>query len=460
MPIIRSISGIRATLNDGLRPDILTKYVAAYCNSLANGDIVVGRDGRPSGKWIADLVCSTIIACGRNVKYLDICPTPTVQLLTEKTDAVGGISITASHNPEMWNGLKFLNSEGVFLNKEENEKFWILFDTDDLIYSENPNNNSITEKVDSVQVHIDAILDSGYFDITTIKSYFLNKKYKVVVDAVNASGSLFVPKLLRELGCEVVELYTDNTGVFPHTPEPITENLKQLSQSVIDNRADLGIAVDPDADRLVIIDENGLPIGEEKTIAIAVKSVLENSKLISDDYKKVISVNLSTSGMIEKIAEQYNAIVERSAVGEINVVDKMKENMSVIGGEGSGGVILPHIHYGRDSLVGIILLLDLVSKINTKISELSDSLPLVYMLKGKVEVSEDPTIVIKKLVDKYSDSNINTEDGIRIVLNTDDWVHIRASNTEPIVRIIAESNTELRTKELFEEFETILQEYL
>lgn len=460
MPIIRSISGIRATLNDGLRPDILTKYVAAYCNSLLKGDIVVGRDGRPSGRWIADLVCSTIIACGRNVKYLDVCPTPTVQLLTEKTDAVGGISITASHNPEMWNGLKFLNSEGVFLNKEENEKFWILFDTDYIEYSKDPNNNSKVEKIDSVQVHIDSIINSGYFEISSIKNYFQSKKYKVVVDAVNASGSLFVPRLLRELGCEVVELFTDNSGVFPHTPEPITENLVLLSQSVIDNNANLGIAVDPDADRLVIIDENGIPIGEEKTIAIAVKSVMENLRLDKAGYNKVITVNLSTSGMIEKIAMQYNATVERSAVGEINVVDKMKANKSIIGGEGSGGVILPHIHYGRDSLVGIILLLDLVSQMKISIGELSNSLPFVYIAKEKVEVNNNPTLVIEKLADKFKNMNINTEDGIRIVLNDDDWVHIRASNTEPIVRIIAESNTELRTKELFEEFETILQEYL
>lgn len=460
MPIIRSISGLRATLNDGLRPDILTKYVAAYCNSLPKGDIVVGRDGRPSGLWIADLVCATILACGRNVKYLDICPTPTVQLLTEKSEAIGGISITASHNPEMWNGLKFLNSNGVFLNKEENERFWILYDTDDIEYSNIPNSIPTIEEIDSVQFHIESIINSGYFDIPLIKSYFERKNYKVVVDAVNASGSVFVPKLLRELGCEVIELFVDNSGIFPHTPEPITENLVLLSKSVLENNADLGIAVDPDADRLVIIDEKGLPIGEEKTIAISVKSVLENNEFDSKVYDKIITVNLSTSGMIEKIASQYNVIVERSAVGEINVVDKMKSNNSVIGGEGSGGVILPHIHFGRDSLVGIILLLDLVSKMDISISELSNNLPTVYIEKGKIEVNKNPNLIIDNLINKFSDYNINTEDGIRIVLNEDDWVHIRASNTEPIVRIIAESNTELRTRELFVEFETILKEFL
>jgi phosphomannomutase len=380
--------------------------------------------------------------------------------LTEKTEAIGGISITASHNPEMWNGLKFLNSEGVFLNKEENEKFWILFDSDDIDYSENPNNISKLERIDSVQVHIDSIINSGYFDITAISSYFQSKKYKVVVDAVNASGSQFVPKLLRELGCEVVELFTDNSGIFPHTPEPIKENLSQLSQAVLETKADLGIAVDPDADRLVIIDENGLPIGEEKTIAIAVKSVLENEKFNIDDFKKVVTVNLSTSGMIEKIASQYNVIVERSAVGEINVVDKMKANKSIVGGEGSGGVILPHIHYGRDSLVGIALLLELIYKLKVSISELSNSLPTLYVAKGKVEVSSNPYSIIDKLAEKYKDSDINTEDGIRIVLNENDWVHIRASNTEPIVRIITESNTELQSYKLFEQIETILLDYL
>ncbi|MCB0702225.1 MAG: phosphoglucosamine mutase [Candidatus Kapaibacterium sp.] len=458
MPIIRSISGIRATLNDGLRPDILTKYVAAYCNAIPKGDIVVGRDGRPSGKWISELVCATINACGRNVKLLDICPTPTVQLITEKTDAVGGISITASHNPEQWNGLKFLNQEGVFLNKEENERFWILFDTDDIEYSINPSNEIKIEKIDSLQKHIDAIVNSDLFDVVRIKSQLESRKFKIVVDAVNASGSTFVPQLLKVLGCEVIELFTDNSGIFPHTPEPITENLGQLCQSVIDNSADLGIAVDPDADRLVLIDENGDAIGEEKTIAIAVKSALENNRLKSDYYENCITVNLSTSGMTEKIASIYDAVVERSAVGEINVVSKMKENKSLVGGEGSGGVILPHIHYGRDSLVGITLLLDIISSKNLSLSELSNSLPVVFMIKDKIEINSNPNELMNKLKSKFTGYNINTEDGIRIRINDNEWVHIRISNTEPIVRIITESNTRARAKEIFDDYKTILQE--
>jgi len=460
MPIIRSISGIRATLNDGLRPDILTKYVAAYCNTLSDGAIVIGRDGRPSGKWIVDLVSATISSCGREVIQLGICPTPTVQLLTEKSDAVGGISITASHNPEMWNGLKFLNSEGVFLDQKENNKFWNLYDNDNLNYSVDPNNSSEVKNINSVESHIKSIIHSRYFKVDEIKKYFKQKKYTVVVDAVNASGSNFVPRLLAELGCSVIELFTDNTGIFPHTPEPITENLKQLSDSVKENKADIGIAVDPDADRLVIINENGEPIGEEKTIAIAVMSVLCSLDIFGNDYNKVVVVNQSTSGMIEKIADEFEIEVVRSAVGEINVVNKMKETKALIGGEGSGGVILPHIHYGRDSLVGIALLLSLLSRTKQSIGELSNSLPKVYTQKGKVELNSNPSLILEKLKNKFSEQNISIIDGLRIVLDENSWVHIRASNTEPIVRIITESNTEARAIELFEEYKAVLNNYL
>lgn len=460
MPIIRSISGIRATLNDGLRPDILTKYVAAYCNSLPNGTIVVGRDGRPSGNWIIELVIATISACGRKVIHLGICPTPTVQLITEKTDAVGGISITASHNPEMWNGLKFLNSEGVFLNQEENNSFWDLFDDDKIEYSKEPNNRTSIINVDSIDKHIKAITESDYFEMDLIRDYFRSKNYKVVIDAVNASGSLFVPKLLQEFGCDVIELFTDNSGIFPHTPEPLTENLVQLSETVRKNNADLGIAVDPDADRLVLIDEKGEPIGEEKTIAIAVKSVLSSIDKFKNGFNKTVVVNQSTSGVIEKIAKEFNVEVVRSAVGEINVVNSMKETKAIIGGEGSGGVILPHIHYGRDSLVGISLLLSFIQITNQSLSELSDSLPKAFIKKGKIEISGNSKFILDSLYDKYSNKNVSYIDGLRIVLNENDWVHIRASNTEPILRIIVESNTEARTNALYDAFENILQELL
>lgn len=459
MPFIRSISGIRATLDDSLRPDVLTKYVAAYCNSIPKGPIVVGRDGRPSGKWIANLVVGTIAACGREVMDLGICPTPTVQLITEKTEASGGISITASHNPEMWNGLKFLNSEGVFLNQQENEKFWKIYEEDSIEYSTDPLNSSEVSNINSVEKHINAVLESGYFDIKSIKKYFANKKYKVVVDAVNASGSLFVPALLVKLGCEVVELFTDNTGVFPHTPEPITENLILLSEAVINHKADIGIAVDPDADRLVIIDENGLPIGEEKTIALSVKSVLSSLTKMKQNFSNTVVVNQSTSGMIEKIAAQYNTKVERSAVGEINVVELMKKTNAIIGGEGSGGVIMPHIHYGRDSLVGIALVLKLISESEKSVGEISENLPKVYMIKDKIELTESPQLILEKIKEANIQYEISNIDGIRIVYNENDWVHIRASNTEPIVRIIVESSSQQRAEELLKQHKSTIKKY-
>lgn len=458
MSFIKSISGIRATLNEGLRPDVLTKYIAAYCNSLPFGSIVVGRDGRPSGKWIAMLANATISACGREVLYLDIAPTPTVQLLTEKTDAVGGISITASHNPDLWNGLKFLNSNGVFLNQVENEIFWEKYEEDSIMYSTNPLNSATMHNVNALERHIDSILNSGLFDLDGMNNYFAENDFKIVVDAVNASGSRYVPELLKKLGCEVIELFTDNTGIFPHTPEPITENLNQLAKSVNEKNADLGIAVDPDADRLVIIDEYGNAIGEEKTIAIAVKSVLEDYEKFKFNYDKNIVVNLSTSGMIEKIAKEYNARVYRSPVGEINVVNEMKVNNAIIGGEGSGGVILPHIHSGRDSLVGITLLLSLIYKFKCKVSTLADLLPNLYMKKHKIEVDTNPQVILDKIKDKYKNHEINTNDGIRIILNENEWVHIRASNTEPIIRIIAESDKIERSNTIINEFNIQISE--
>ncbi len=452
MSFVRSISGIRATLNEGLNPDILSKYVAAYCNSLPEGDIVVGRDGRPSGTWIEQLVIATIAACGRQVIKIGIAPTPTVQLIAEKSDAAGGIAITASHNPGNWNGLKFLNSEGVFLNQSENEKFWEIFENDKVVYStDEANSLEIIEK-DAVQLHIDSILKSDLFDVESIKTYFSNKKYKVVVDAVNASGSNYIPRLLEEFGCEVFPLFADNSGIFPHTPEPINENLSEICEAITHHNADLGVVVDPDADRLVLIDETGSPIGEEKTIALSVLSVLSNFDKYEDSYDKKIVVNLSTSSMVDFIAEEYGASVSRSAVGEINVVEEMKKTNAAIGGEGSGGVILPSVHYGRDSLVGVALILQLLDNKNKSMNELSDSLPQLVMLKNKLEVSVDPKGIINKLIDLHKSENIDTKDGLRIAYDDKSWVHIRASNTEPIIRIISESSTKEGAEKLTNTF--------
>jgi phosphomannomutase len=441
MSFVRSISGIRATLNEGLKPDILSKYVSAYCNSLPPGEIVVGRDGRPSGTWVESLVIASISACGRKVVKIGIAPTPTVQLITEKSDAVGGIAITASHNPGNWNGLKFLNGYGVFLNQEENEKFWDIYESDSVAYTSNQKNELLIKEKDALKLHLDSILNENLFDIKSMQEYFKSTEYKVVVDAVNASGSNYIPALLEQFGCEVVNLYTDNSGIFPHTPEPINENLNDICNSIKVHNANLGIVVDPDADRLVLIDENGNPIGEEKTIALAVKSVLSNIEKYQNNYSNEIVVNLSTSSMVDFIAEEYGAKVSRSAVGEINVVEKMKETNALIGGEGSGGVIFPHVHYGRDSLVGVALVMQLISQNKKALSLLSSELPNLVMIKSKIGVEGNPKIVIEKLIAEFEGFNIDTTDGVRIEFDDRSWVHIRASNTEPIIRIICESQS-------------------
>jgi len=457
MPFIRSISGIRATMGDSLVPSVLSNYVAAYSMLLPEGTIVVGRDGRPSGYWITKIVVGTLLSLGRQVDVLGIVPTPTVQLMTEKTDAVGGISITASHNPGEWNGLKFLNGDGVFLDAKANEKLFSLVDNNQIAFPQELPEISREVWVNNAdQSHVDAILNMPVLDELTITK-IAQSKLRFVVDAVNASGSLFVPKLLDTLGIECIELYCDGSGVFPHTPEPLEVNLKDLKEAVLEHKATAGIAVDPDADRLVMIDEQGNAIGEEKTIAIAVKALLEHKRITGEDTNGlIITVNLSTSRMVDDVASEYGASVMRAPVGEINVVSEMKKNKSIIGGEGSGGVIYPECHYGRDSLVGIAMLSTLL--INGKqLSDISAEIKSYHIIKVKQSFQGDIKSLIKKIVDSgyYSNGNINIDDGIRVDYN-DSWVQLRASNTEPIVRIISEARTKTQAENLINDMKSHL----
>jgi phosphomannomutase len=457
MPFVRSISGLRATKEDGLEASILTKYARAFAEISPKGKIILGRDGRPSGEWIEKVISDSLIKMGRQVEIIGIVPTPTVQLLTEHSEAGGGIAITASHNPREWNGLKFLGSDGTFLGQSENEKLWDLVDQDEKIsHPKGIRNYKLIKNENALEYHLGKVLDLNLFSDNNYIENNKKRKLKAVVDAVNASGSVVVPDLLRKLGYEVIELFCDGSGVFPHTPEPIPENLNKLCDSVKKNGADIGIAVDPDADRLVIIDEQGKPIGEEKTIVLSAWSALEHSEELDFDPKNSkITVNLSTSRMIDDLAKKYNSRVERSAVGEINVVEKMKENNSIIGGEGSGGVILPACHYGRDSLVGIALVCALISKTGKSISTLASELSNYSMIKTKREFSGDLDPIIEKAKIKFSDSKINTDDGLRIDFENS-WVQIRKSNTEPIIRIISEAKTAAKAKELILQIEILL----
>ncbi len=448
MPLIRSISGLRGTLGDSLTPDTIEKYTSGFSKYCASGPVILGMDGRPSGKWIEDIVVRTLSKCGRDVVIAGMVPTPTVQLLTEHSDAAGGIAITASHNPEEWNGLKFLSSNGVFLDSFENQELWNIVDSSKFFKS------SVTGEVKSFENPIESHIDN-IFAVDFLKPHIenvKNLKLKIVVDAVNASGSYAIPQLLESMGCTVVPLYCNGSGKFPHTPEPLPEYLSDLCESVKKEKADLGIAVDPDADRLVLIGSDGVPIGEEKTIALSIESVF--SILRNSEYEFVAVVNHSTSMMTDFVADKNGGKVLRSPVGEINVVKKMKEVGAIIGGEGSGGVILPACHYGRDSLVGTALILTLISSSGKSLTELSDELPTYFMKKTKKQFSGDIKGFISKIRNEFVGEFIE-DDGIKII-NENYWIQLRASNTEPIIRIIAESTNAETCEKLLHKANSIL----
>ena len=434
MPIISSISGLRVT-EDILTPELIKNYINALALYLKSGKVAVGRDGRPSGEFIENIVRQTLSELGFESIILGIIPTPTVQLAVERFNCVAGIAITASHNPEEWNGLKFINSEGTFFNADENKKLWSFLDREYIPKNENAYSHVCKDMID---YHINQVLN------LSITNPFVDKikkrKFKIAVDAVNASGSVIVPKLLEQLDCEVHKLYCENNGIFPHTPEPLPQNLTSLANYVNENKLDIGIAVDPDADRLVLIDENGENIGEEMTICLAIDSVFSS-------IEGNAVVNLSTTAVTELIARSYNSKVYRAPVGEINVVNKMKELSAVVGGEGSGGVILPESHFGRDSLVGIILTLKILAEKGLSLRQLVDSYPKKVMIKTKQSFSGDFSAIEVLLKSLYKNEKVNTKDGIRIDF-PNRWVQIRKSNTEPIIRIIAEADNENIANEL------------
>lgn len=447
MPLIRSISGLRATLGDGLKPDVLSRYAAGFAKFLPKGKIFIGRDGRPSGEWIEQIIVGALTACGREVNLLGVVPTPTVQLMVEHSAAVGGIVITASHNPLQWNGLKFLNNAGVFLDSDENKKMWGYIDRKDFDYS------TVDDKIPDLilsesplEQHIHKVLDLPLFEGPDIFKKIRKRKYKIVVDAVNASGSQAIPHLLEHMGCDVIKLHCDSTGIFPHTPEPVPGNLGSLAEEVKKQKADIGMAVDPDADRLVLIDETGTPIGEEKTVSIAIDAVL-NARKKAGEKDLSCAVNYSTTRLVDDIAEMHGAKVFRSAVGEINVVKKMKECKAVIGGEGSGGVIFPECHYGRDSLVGAALAIYHLTETGKTLSQISREYPQYEVIKLKKEFTGDISGIIEKIAGEFSDGEVIRDDGIKVVFPKS-WVQLRSSNTEPIVRIIAEAPDSEEASEL------------
>jgi phosphomannomutase len=451
MSLMVSISGIRGIVGDSLTPDVVVKYAAAYAEYCNRGTIILGRDGRVTGKSVAHLVSSTLIEMGCNVKAIGVCPTPTVALAVEKLKAAGGISITASHNPNEWNGLKFFAPSGMFLDSDENKRFWEIAQRGSFAFRAWDKQGTHAAIPEFLEKHLALTLKLPWVKPALIRK----RKLKVVVDCVNGSGGVIVPKLLRKLGCNVIELNCDASGIFAHTPEPIPENLTQLSKKVKSSLADLGIAIDPDADRIVLIDERGIPVGEEYSIASTVKFVL--SKLPRTKSKSVV-VNLSTTRAVDEIARQYGASVFRTAVGEINVAKKMREIGAIIGGEGSGGIILPKVHLGRDAIVGTALVVQQLAEFDGSMSQLKATLPHFEIVKGKVQVGNlNANSVLLRLQKNFQTKGVlNYEDGLKIDF-PNSWVHLRKSNTEPILRIIAEAPTKEEASALVKQFAIEIQ---
>lgn len=458
--IIASVSGVRGIYGQTLTPYNIIKFTSAFASYLKSYGknsvlhVAVGRDGRIHGEKVSGIVINTLLMSGINVTDIGVVPTPTVQIATEDLKCSGGISVTASHNPQQWNGLKFLNSDGTFLDGNQIGSFLQIAIKGEFKFSGVQNIGKLHTDSSWIEKHVSKVLNLNIIDEKKIRK----RKFKVVVDAVNSSGSVIVPMLLKKLGCSVIELFCDGSGIFPHTPEPLPDNLKLLSASVKKHKADFGISVDPDADRLVLITDTGEPFGEENTITAVSDFVLRNTP---DGENKNLTVNLSTSRSVEDIAEKYNAKVFRSPVGEINVVNEMKKRKSVIGGEGSGGVIYPELHYGRDSLAGIVLMLNEFAEFKGKVSIYKNQMPQYFISKSKVENIKAPGKVISSFHKHFSKDNsvmkISTDDGIKIDFR-DYWVHLRKSNTEPIIRIITEAATKEHAVKMNKRFVKMIME--
>ncbi|HMU98725.1 MAG TPA: phosphoglucosamine mutase [Chitinophagales bacterium] len=439
MALIKSISGIRGTIGgksgDNLTPLDIAKFTLAYASIIlqkGGNKVVVGRDARISGEMVYHNVVGNLLGLGIDVIDLGLATTPTVEMAVVAESADGGIIITASHNPRQWNALKLLNKRGEFISESVGAEIIKKSDKAKYDFAEIDKIGKVVQK-DYLDYHIQKILALPYVDVEAIAA----QDFSVVLDAVNSVGGIAVPKLLNALGVKkIIELYCEPNGKFAHNPEPLPEHLGNLSTEVTFNKADLGIAVDPDVDRLAFIDEKGNPFGEEYTLVACADYVIAQNK------GNTVS-NLSSTKALRDIAKKYEVEYHASAVGEVNVVEKMKAVDAVIGGEGNGGVILPELHYGRDALVGIAIFLTHLAKSNKNTSSLRASYPNYVISKNKIQLEEgvDVDKIIAGIKDKYKQYPQNTEDGLRIDID-EDWVHLRRSNTEPIIRIYSESSTE------------------
>lgn len=461
MTLIKSISGIRGTIGglagEGLSPADILRFTSAFAQFIAESvqkdriKMVVGRDARISGPMVSMSVCGALMAMGADVVDLGLTTTPTVEMAVTDLQADGGIIITASHNPQQWNALKLLNHHGEFLDNKTAAAFIGISDQTGFTYKEVSKLGNYSQDTDAIARHIDHILRLPLVDVAAIK----DAGFKVTLDAVNSTGGLAVIPLLKALGVkEVVELYCTPNGKFPHNPEPLPENLQELAQTVVKSGSHLGFAVDPDVDRLAIVDENGEMFGEEYTLVAVADYVLKHKS------GNTVS-NLSSTSALKDVTEKHGGKYFPSAVGEVNVVEVMKAQDAVIGGEGNGGVIYPDLHYGRDALVGIALFLSHLAHSKVSCSILRQQYPDYYISKNKIEVrtEADINMILDKIKAKYARQPINTVDGIRIDFDRE-WVHLRKSNTEPIIRIYAESDSMIKAEHLAQKIISDIREIL
>ncbi len=451
MTLIKSISGIRGTIGDkpgnGLTPLDIVKFTSAYAMWIkSRGEkerykIITGRDSRISGNMVNQIVCGTLMGMGMDVTDLGPASTPTVEIAVQREKADGGIILTASHNPVQWNALKLLNNKGEFLTAEDGSQLLEIANSELFDYADAFDLGSYNTDDSFSTKHIEAIMELPLVDVEAIRK----RGYKIAVDCVNSVGSLIIPELLKALGVkEVVKLYCEPDGLFPHNPEPLSENLQELSSKVVSEKADLGFAVDPDVDRLAIVNEDGTMFGEEYTLVAVADYVLGNNP------GNTVS-NLSSTKALRELTESHGGKHTASAVGEVNVISEMKKNKAVIGGEGNGGVIYPDLHYGRDALAGIALFLTHLAKQGVKCSQLRKKYPDYHISKNKLQLSEGVNIdeILENLKKQYADHPVNDVDGIKIDF-ADGWVHLRKSNTEPVIRIYSEGSDRQQAEKLGE----------
>ena len=441
MTLIKSISGIRGTIGgevgDALTPLDIVRFTASYATFIRkehsdSNTIIIGRDARISGEMVSNIVSGTLMGCGFDVLDVGLSTTPTIEVAVQLHKSAGGIILTASHNPKQWNALKLLNAKGEFLSAVDGENILALAENDDFTFTEVDDLGHYTFDDSFNDKHIEAVLKLDLVDIDLVKS----AKFKVVVDAVNSTGGFMVPNLLEKMGVECVKLFCEPNGQFPHNPEPLPENLTEISKLVVSESADFGIVVDPDVDRLAMVCEDGTMFGEEYTLVTVADFVLSKTP------GNTVS-NLSSTRALSDITKKHSGSYQASAVGEVNVVEKMKATNSVIGGEGNGGVIYPEMHYGRDALIGIALFLTQLAERKISVRELRDSYPNYFISKNKIQLTSEINVdeILSALEDKYKNEKITNIDGLKIDFK-EGWVHLRKSNTEPIIRIYAESEGE------------------